>query len=159
MFSGRTKYTYIHQSLVHGFNRYNVIWGHLYQNIRIRFVLLFFKQDNKLINKSNFVNSFCKGLILIVKQQQQQHKTSSLVFLLWLSNIFRDIAGVCAYAVHRADSIKVALGIGNWAFGNYCLVVSQANHRIVLYAQIPNAQSPTTNCQSNLNWIRCIHVP
>ena len=25
MFSGRTKYTYIHQSLVHGFNRYNVI--------------------------------------------------------------------------------------------------------------------------------------
>ena len=29
MFSGRTKYTYIHQSLVHGFNRYNVIWGHL----------------------------------------------------------------------------------------------------------------------------------
>ena len=29
MFSGRTKYTYIHHSLVHGFNRYNVIWGHL----------------------------------------------------------------------------------------------------------------------------------
>ena len=25
MFSGRTKYTHIHQSLVHGFNRYNVI--------------------------------------------------------------------------------------------------------------------------------------
>ena len=25
MFSGRTKYTYIHHSLVHGFNRYNVI--------------------------------------------------------------------------------------------------------------------------------------
>ena len=25
MFSGRAKYTYIHHSLVHGFNRYNVI--------------------------------------------------------------------------------------------------------------------------------------
>ena len=114
------------------------------------------RQQNWLIKVILSIN-FRKGLILIV--QQQQHKTSSPVFLLWFSNIFRDIAYVCDYAVHRADSIKVALGIGNWAFGNYCLVVSQTNHRIVRYAQIPNAQSPTTNCQSNLNWIRCIHVP
>ena len=28
----------------------------------------------------------------------------------------------------KADSIKVALGIGNCALGNYCLMVTQANH-------------------------------
>ena len=44
-----------------------------------------------------------------------------------------------------ADSIKVALGIGNWALGSYCLVVTQANHQILLYAQTPNAQSLMTN--------------
>ena len=51
----------------------------------------------------------------------------------------------CCYI---ADSIKVALGInGNWALGSYYinLVVTQANHQILLYAQIPNAQSLMTN--------------
>ena len=48
-------------------------------------------------------------------------------------------------AVYITDSIKVALGIDNWALRSYCLVVTQANHRIVLYAQIPNAQSLMTN--------------
>ena len=37
------------------------------------------------------------------------------------------------------DSIKIALGIGNWALGMYRFVVTHANHRIVLYAQTPNA--------------------
>ena len=37
-----------------------------------------------------------------------------------------------------ADTIKVALGIGNWALGRYCLEVTQAKHCIVLYAKIPN---------------------
>ena len=37
------------------------------------------------------------------------------------------------------------MGIGNWALGSYCLVVTQANHQILLYAQIPNAQSLMTN--------------
>ena len=41
-----------------------------------------------------------------------------------------------------ADSIKIALGIGNWALGMYCFVVTHANHRIVLYAQTPNALLP-----------------
>ena len=41
----------------------------------------------------------------------------------------------------------MALGIGNCALamGSYCLVVTQANHQIVLYAQIPNAQLLMTN--------------
>ena len=38
-----------------------------------------------------------------------------------------------------ADSIKIALGIGNWVLEMYCFVVTHANHRIVLYAQTPNA--------------------
>ena len=41
-----------------------------------------------------------------------------------------------------ADSIKIALGIGNCALGMYCFVVTHANHRIVLYAQTPNALLP-----------------
>ena len=41
-----------------------------------------------------------------------------------------------------ADSIKVALGIGNWAQGSYCLVVTQANNYTVPYAQMPNGQFP-----------------
>ena len=39
-----------------------------------------------------------------------------------------------------AVSIKVALGIGNWAIVSYCLVVTQGNHCIVWYAQMPNSQ-------------------
>ena len=48
---------------------------------------------------------------------------------------------VCTVTCHlhnyTADS-KVALGIGNWAQGRHCLVVTQANHCIVSYAQTPN---------------------
>ena len=51
---------------------------------------------------------------------------------------------------YTADSIKVALGIGNCASGSYCLVVSQVNHFIVPYAQMTNVQLPKTNYQSNL---------
>ena len=40
-----------------------------------------------------------------------------------------------------AVSIRVALGIGNWAIVSYCLVVTQGNHCIVWYAQMPNSQS------------------
>ena len=35
---------------------------------------------------------------------------------------------VFAAAVYIADSIKVALGIGNCALGSYCLVVTQVNY-------------------------------
>ena len=41
--------------------------------------------------------------------------------------------------------MKVALGNGNSAPGIYCLVVTQANYSIVVYAQMSNAQSPMTN--------------
>ena len=40
----------------------------------------------------------------------------------------------CIYKMYIADSMKVALGIRNWALGSYCLVVTEANHYIVLYA-------------------------
>ena len=36
---------------------------------------------------------------------------------------------------YTADSIKVALEIGNCALGSYCLVITQVNHCIVPYAQ------------------------
>lgn len=49
-----------------------------------------------------------------------------------------------------ADSTKAALGIGNLALGSYCLVVTQANHCIVLYAQMPKGQLPIPNAESNL---------
>ena len=62
---------------------------------------------------------------------------------------------------HRARSIhivvyiwlyqlKIALGIGNWVLGSYCLVVTQANHYIVSYDQMLNAQLPIPNAQGNL---------
>ena len=62
---------------------------------------------------------------------------------------------------HRARSIhivvyiwliqlKIALGIGNWVLGGYCLVVTQANHYIVSYDQMLNAQLPIPNAQGNL---------
>lgn len=38
--------------------------------------------------------------------------------------------------MYIADLIQVALGTGNCAPEIYCLVVIQANHYIVLYAQI-----------------------
>ena len=46
--------------------------------------------------------------------------------------------------LHIADSIKVALGIGNCAPGSYCLVVNQFN-QIILG---PNAQCPIVNDQT-----------
>ena len=49
-----------------------------------------------------------------------------------------------------ADSINVALGIGNWAQGSYCLVVTQANNYTVPYTQMPNAQWPIPNAQRSL---------
>ena len=52
-----------------------------------------------------------------------------------------------------AGSIKVALGIVNWKIGSYCLVVTQAYHCEVWYAQMPNTQLPIPNAQSNLYWI------
>ena len=30
--------------------------------------------------------------------------------------------------IYIVDSIKVALGVGNWALESYCLVVTQVNH-------------------------------
>ena len=41
--------------------------------------------------------------------------------------------------MYKADSIKVALGIGNNALGIHCSMITQANHCIVLYAQITKA--------------------
>ena len=43
------------------------------------------------------------------------------------------------------NSIKVALGIGNYALGIYCLAVTQAKHWIVFVC--PNAQCPIANDQ------------
>ena len=40
-----------------------------------------------------------------------------------------------------ADSIKVALDIGNWALRGYVSVVTQANNCIVPQAQMLNARS------------------
>ena len=42
--------------------------------------------------------------------------------------------------LYIADSLKLALDIGNWELRSYCLMVTQANHCIVLYAQMPNFQ-------------------
>ena len=46
--------------------------------------------------------------------------------------------------------LKVALGIGNWVLGSYCLVVTQANHYVVPYDQMLNAQLPISNAPGNL---------
>ena len=40
--------------------------------------------------------------------------------------------------MYQANSIKVALGIGNGALGIHCVMITLANHFIVLYAQIIN---------------------
>ena len=53
-----------------------------------------------------------------------------------------------------ADSTKSSFGIGNWALGIYFFVVTQTHYCVVLYAWMPYAQSPMTNCQSNLYRIR-----
>ena len=51
---------------------------------------------------------------------------------------------------YTPNSKKVALGIGNWALGSYCLAVTQAKLFFVQsYAQMPKAQFPMTNYQSN----------
>ena len=62
-----------------------------------------------------------------------------------------------SYWLYIPNSIKVALGIGQLRigkllFGNHS---SKALH-CVPYAQMPNAQLPMTNCQSNLYWMRYI---
>ena len=49
-----------------------------------------------------------------------------------------------------ACSIKVALGIGNWALGSYSLVITQANYCFVWYAQMPNTQLAIPSAKSNL---------
>ena len=41
--------------------------------------------------------------------------------------------------MYKADSIKVVLGIGNGALRIHCFMITQANHCIVLYAQITKA--------------------
>ena len=78
------------------------------------------------------------------KQTKQTHK-QKIICLLRLKK--RPIAHVR----YVADSIKVALGIGNWALGSYCLVFthSQVHHCIIPYARM-------TNYQSNLFWFSCI---
>ena len=50
---------------------------------------------------------------------------------------------------HIADSTKAALGIGNLPLKSYCFVVTQANHYIVPYGQIPKAQLPIPNAENN----------
>ena len=52
---------------------------------------------------------------------------------------------------YKADSIKVALGIGHYALGSYCLVLTQVNDCLVAYAQMPNAQLLMINYRSNLS--------
>ena len=41
--------------------------------------------------------------------------------------------------MYKADSIKVALGIGNGTLGIHCLMITRTNHCIVLFAQIIKA--------------------
>ena len=53
--------------------------------------------------------------------------------------------------------LKIALGIGNWVLGSYCLVVTQANHYIVSYDQMLNAPLPIPNAQGNLYWIKYMY--
>ena len=52
--------------------------------------------------------------------------------------------------MYTPNSKKVALGIGNWALGSYCLAVTQAKHFIVSVAQTIASQCPIANAQSNL---------
>ena len=59
-------------------------------------------------------------------------------------------------ALYTPYSKRVALGIGNWALGSYCLAVTQAKHFIVFVC--PNSSFPMpkfANAQSNLFLIRC----
>ena len=49
-----------------------------------------------------------------------------------------------------ADSMKIALGIGNCALGSYCLDVTQAIITVSYRAQMPKAQLPMTYRKSNL---------
>ena len=48
-------------------------------------------------------------------------------------------------ALYTPNSKNVALGIGNWALGNYCLAVTQA--KLFFVSVCPNAQSPIPNDQ------------
>ena len=52
----------------------------------------------------------------------------------------------------------VALGIGNWVLGSYCLVVTQINHYIVPFALMLNAQLPIPNGPSDLYLISYISL-
>lgn len=38
--------------------------------------------------------------------------------------------------------MKVSFGIGNWAQGNYCLVITQANNFSITLFHMPNCQFP-----------------
>ena len=52
---------------------------------------------------------------------------------------------------HIGDSVKVALGIGNYALGRYCLVVTQAYHCSVFHMpKYPTANEQLLN-QPSLN--------
>ena len=54
----------------------------------------------------------------------------------------------------RAFSMKVALGIGNYALESYDLVVTQADH----CSELRMPKWPMINYQNNLYWIRYIHL-
>ena len=54
------------------------------------------------------------------------------------------ISALPIYA-YTPNSKKVALGIGNWALGSYCLAITQAKHFIVFIC--PNNSCPMPNCQ------------
>ena len=59
-------------------------------------------------------------------------------------NSIAQLLSLNGYHLHnyRADSIKVALGIGNWAQGSYCLVVTRG---IMTLFRMP--KRPTANSQ------------
>ena len=46
---------------------------------------------------------------------------------------------------YTPNSKKVALGIGSWALGSYCLAVTQAKHPLFSYAQTIASQRPIAN--------------
>ena len=70
-------------------------------------------------------------------------KPKMVIFCLGIPKTFQehDILTFSLLHVNNQDgSITVALGIGNRAKVSYCLVVTQGNHCIVWYAQMPNSQ-------------------
>ena len=75
---------------------------------------------------------------------------------MYWSNRLTDMLPTPTRLAFPACSIKVALGIGNWAIGSYSLVITQANYCFVWYAQMPNTQLAIPSAQSNLYWISYI---